>query len=211
MLIMYIFYIVVMKFNVQLRELFVSRFPVEKWGLEPEVTSGEGDDDVYEDVNGVPSGGGAGGASFDQQDGTRWQERETWKSQSSFGAGASGYQTVGDEWSTPWSGGGASSADQWSAGGATSGVQKSYPKGYIPPSLHPNKYSLFEAANTIIIKHKRLFSARRRFIAAANLIITKNNKAKTARRLKIAKKAGPSKAEQKRVISQVRQDTVIGQ
>ena len=205
MLIMYVLYIVVMKFNVQLREVFVSKFPVEKWGLEGPETAHQ---DEYDDVsmggaNGQPPTSGQ--VSFDRKD--SWQERDTWQAQSSFGAGTSapGYGAVADDWGTSQFTS-APQTDSWT--GAP--MAKSYPKGYLPPMQDPNKFSLFEAANTIIIKHKRLFRPKRRFIAAANLVIIKNNKNKIAKRLKIVKKAGPSKAEQKRFMSQARQDTVIG-
>lgn len=42
--------------------------------------------------------------------------------------------------------------------------------------MDPKRTSLYEAANLVIIKHKRLFPAIYRFKAAANLIIVKNQK-----------------------------------
>ncbi|RWS17744.1 potassium-dependent sodium-calcium exchanger-like protein 3 [Dinothrombium tinctorium] len=46
----------------------------------------------------------------------------------------------------------------------------------LPPSQDPNRTSLYEAANIIIIKHKRLFPALSRFRASANLILVLNDK-----------------------------------
>ncbi|XP_074601614.1 sodium/potassium/calcium exchanger 4-like [Brevipalpus obovatus] len=46
----------------------------------------------------------------------------------------------------------------------------------LPPSLDLNRTSLYEAANYVIIKHKRLFPGITRFRAAAHLIITMNIK-----------------------------------
>lgn len=51
----------------------------------------------------------------------------------------------------------------------------SYSSG-LPPSMDPNKVSLYEAAQIVIIKHKRLFPAISRFRAAANYTISVNRK-----------------------------------
>uniref|UniRef100_T1L3C5 Uncharacterized protein n=1 Tax=Tetranychus urticae TaxID=32264 RepID=T1L3C5_TETUR len=46
----------------------------------------------------------------------------------------------------------------------------------LAPSMDPNKTSLYEAAQIVIIKHKRLFPAITRFRAAANYTISINRK-----------------------------------
>lgn len=48
----------------------------------------------------------------------------------------------------------------------------------LPPSQHLNKTSMFEAANHIIIQHKRLFRPLSRFRAAGDLIVIQNRKYK---------------------------------
>lgn len=48
----------------------------------------------------------------------------------------------------------------------------------LPPSEHLNKTSMFEAANHVIIQHRRLFRPLTRFRAAADLIIIQNRKIK---------------------------------
>ncbi|RWS22044.1 potassium-dependent sodium-calcium exchanger-like protein 3 [Leptotrombidium deliense] len=55
----------------------------------------------------------------------------------------------------------------------------------LRPSHDPHKMSLFEAANIVIIKHKRLFPAISRFRAAANLIIVINDKRRNFNRRKL--------------------------
>jgi Ca2+/Na+ antiporter len=197
MLILYAFYIVVMKFNVELRELVVQRIPVKAWGLEP---FDEEENDTFEEL--PPSSQTQerqATVSFEEESGLR------------ASSGLSNYKSVSidDPWSEaaydPWSGPTSAAAE-----GGSFPSTRSKPKNYIPPSEDPRKTSLFEAANKQILKHKRLFRPRTRFIAAANLIIIKNRKAKTTTRMSSRKKAGPSKGHQKRVISAVRQDTVIG-
>jgi len=197
MLILYVLYIVVMKFNVELRELVVKKIPVKEWGLDP--FDDEEPEDVFDQLAPLPEGR-AQKVSFEEE-GPR------------TGSSLSNYQSISidDPWNEasyePWS-------DPWKATSAAATGNfpstREKPKNYIPPSEDPRKTSLFEAANKQILMHKRLFRPKMRFIAAANLIIIKNRKAKTSSKISSRKKAGPSKGHQKRVISAIRQDTVIG-
>lgn len=199
-----------MKFNVELRELVVSKVPVKAWGLEPHGDYVE--EEVFADQ------------TAPMTETTKTPRQVTYSSETeTFGGGWSqsnpltNYQSAGsidDPWSQaaydPWATtgpAGATSLNQ-SVNVFPSAAKK--PKNYIPPSEDPRKTSLFEAANRQILKHKILFRPRTRFMAAANLIIIKNRKAKTSSKLASLKKAGPSKAHQKRVISAIRQDTVLG-
>ena len=199
MLILYVLYIVVMKFNVELRELVVVRLPVKAWGLEP---FDEEPDDTFDQLPPPEEPKARQTAvSFEEEAGLWGQTTQ------------SNYKSVSID--DPWN---EASYDPWSAPSTATVAadttsfpsERQKPKNYIPPSEDPRKTSLFEAANRQILKHKRLFRPKTRFMAAANLIIIKNRKAKTSSRMTSRKKAGPSKGHQKRVISAVRQDTVIG-
>lgn len=188
-----------MKFNVELREMVVQRLPVKAWGLEPF------DDEEEEAMDQFPVQTQASerqtAVAFEEESGLRGS------------SGMSNYKSVSID--DPWN---EAAYDPWSDPGTASKAgdtgsfpsMRAKPKNYIPPSEDPRKTSLFEAANTMILRHKRLFRPKTRFMAAANLIIIKNRKSKTSSRMSSRKKAGPSKGHQKRVISAVRQDTVIG-
>ena len=200
MMILYLVYIVIMKFNVELRELLVSRVDVTKFGLQVEM-----EEQFSTDMQ-------------SQEDEMVMQRNQQQPQQNYQSTGPAVQDPSQDPWSDTWSAPPAAQSNAWT--GDSWGPQQSldvFPSsagsssrpvsGYIPPSEDPKKTSLFEAANRQILKHRRLFRPRTRFIAAANLIIIQNRKSKTSTKLQSRKKAGPSRAQQKRVMTQIRQET----
>lgn len=65
---------------------------------------------------------------------------------------------------------------------------------------------MYEAANREIIRHRWLFRPRSRFIAAANLVFVRIEKTKIMVKLQ----KGPTKAEIKRTLTAVHQDSTTG-
>lgn len=131
MLVFYVGYIIVMQFNIQIRDLVVSRFAF---------------------LTRVPD---------DEMDTLKL------KAQSSY------YQSFQ----------GKSSPDRfiltlmaWAFSSLSGDDEYLSQVRRLPPSEDPNRTSFYEAANYIIIKHKRLFRPRSRFIAAANLIMVSHEK-----------------------------------
>lgn len=196
MMILYLVYIVIMKFNVELRELLVSRVDVARFGLQVEMeeqgndTAGEEEDMVMQ-LN---------------------QQQQNYQSTGPAAAADPSLDPWSDTWSAAPAAGAWTSTDSWgrqqSLDVFPSAAASSPRTGYIPPSLDPKKTSLFEAANKQILKHRRLFRPRTRFMAAANLIIIQNRKSKTSTKQKSRRKAGPSRGQQKRAMTQMRQETI---
>ena len=219
MLLFYAVYILIMKFNVELRELLIQKVDVTRFGL-PIEQEEQGHGFLEEEVDEERMG-------LQQQPQQQQQRQQDWGSreQDSWGgtaAAAPSYQsttTAADPWSDTWSTQ-ASSADPWADVGKQHQAQRSldvFPSqsgsmtatssGKIPPSRDPKKTSLFEAANRQILKHKRLFRPKSRFRAAADLVIVKKRKERTSAKISSRKQAGPSRAAQKRAMTAVRQET----
>ena len=189
-----------MKFNVELRELVVAKVPVEKWGLDPHAGGA-----VAEEDSGVVETG----ESIQISKKTAVNSLSSYQSISmddpylgSSSWSAPAYDQYADPWNTD------SSAPP-TASMASSSAKRKNPN-YIPPSHDPRKTSLLEAACIQILKHRRLFRPRTKFYAAATLIIIKNRKTTTGSKLDSLVKAGPSKGQAKRVMSAIRQDTIVG-
>lgn len=172
MLILYVGYIVVMTFNVRLRDLAVSVLPLEKLGLpnpDPEAMK----------LNAQPTNYGTTG---------KQKFRTVTLLSLALKNSATGPHT-GDMkaliWTTPPQG------DDW-----------------LVPSEDFYKISMYEAANHQIIEHRWLFRPRSRFIAAVNLVRARIWKHKVYARLSARAAAGPTKAQLKRALTAVRQDTI---
>ncbi|KAI1286170.1 Sodium/potassium/calcium exchanger 3 [Halotydeus destructor] len=145
MLIFYLIYILIMSFNEPIRDLVVSRLPLDKLGLPH------------------PS----------EIDALKAQQK--------------GYGTTEgpvNVWSKP-------------------------PRleAYLAPSYDLYQSSLFEAACRIIIGHRWLFRPTRRFQMAGNLVIERLDKQKIYTKQANMAARGPSKAELKRALTAIRQDT----
>lgn len=199
MLILYVIYIVVMKFNVELREIVVAKLPIERWGLDPHGTiSGAANDTIESDV--VETG-----ESIQISKKTAVNSLSSYQSISVDDPyGGSWSAPAYDAYTDPWS----NEAPSTSLASSSSSKRKN--PNYIAPSHDPRKTSLLEAACVQILRHKRLFRPRTHFYAAATLVMIKNRKATTGSKLDSLKKAGPSKGQAKRVMSAIRQDTIVG-
>lgn len=200
MLILYVVYILVMKFNVELRELVVSKLPIDKLGLDPHGSSTNDDVDV-----GVIESGESIQISKKATAVNSLSSYQSISMDDPYG-GSSWTAPAYDQYTDPWSDSGPTSS---SMAMAPSSVKRKNPN-YIPPSHDPRKTSLIEAACIQILRHRKLFRPRTHFYAAATLIIIKNRKATTGNKLDSMVKAGPSKGQAKRVMSAIRQDTIVG-
>ena len=147
MLILYVIYIIIMSFNVRLRDFVVAHLPIDKLGL-PDPCEME-----KSALNAQPTGYG----TFDSS--SVWQN-----------------PPPSDEW--------------------------------LHPSEDFYKMSMYEAANRQIIQHRWLFRPLSRFRATAGLVRARIAKFKVLQRMASKAAAGPSKAELKRALTAVRQDTL---